>query len=129
MLSKSAVNPTLPVVDIKRARKFYEEKLGLKVIQEDPSQGLMLQCGKGTTIYLYQRAATKADHTVASFEVDNIEAEVNELKKKGVKFEDYDIPDMGIKTVNGIATMEGEKAAWFRDTEGNILALGQWTKK
>ena len=129
MLSSASVAPTLPVVDIKRARKFYEEKLGLKVLQEDDSPGLMLQCGKGTTIYLYQRTATKADHTVASFEVENIEAEVSALKKKGVKFEEYDMPDMGIKTVNGVAAMNGEKAAWFKDTEGNILALGQWTKK
>jgi catechol 2,3-dioxygenase-like lactoylglutathione lyase family enzyme len=129
MLSNAAVAPTLPVVDKKRARKFYVEKLGLKVIQEDPAPGLMLQCGKGTTVYLYQRTATRADHTVASFEVDDIEKEVNELKKKGVELEQYDIPAMGIKTVNGIAVMNGEKAAWFKDTEGNILALGQWNKR
>lgn len=129
MLADAAATATLPAVDIKRARKFYEEKLGLKVVQEDPAQGLMIQCGKNTNIYLYQRGATKADHTVVSFEVDDIETEVNELKRKGVKFEEYDIPDMGIKTVNGIATMNGEKMAWFKDTEGNILALGQWSQK
>jgi catechol 2,3-dioxygenase-like lactoylglutathione lyase family enzyme len=129
MLSNSVVAPTLPVVDLERARKFYEEKLGLKVVRDDPSPGLMLQGGKGTKIYLYQRSATKADHTVASFEVENIDAEVNELIKKGVRFEEYDMPDMGIKTINGIAVMNGEKAAWFKDTEGNILALGQWLNK
>ena len=125
MLTNSMVAPNLPAVDLKRARKFYEEKLGLKVVMEDPSTGIMLQAGQGTMMYVYQRAATKADHTVASFKVDNIEAEMKELKGKGVKFEDYDLPKMGIKTVNGIATMGNMKFSWFKDTEGNILSLAQ----
>jgi predicted enzyme related to lactoylglutathione lyase len=125
MLTNSMVAPSLPAVDIKRARKFYEEKLGLKVVMEDPSPGVMLQAGAGTMIYVYQRAATKADHTVASFKVDNIEAEVKELKNKGIKFEEYDMPKTGIKTINGIATMGTMKGAWFKDSEGNILALTQ----
>jgi catechol 2,3-dioxygenase-like lactoylglutathione lyase family enzyme len=123
MLSSVSVYPTLPVVDLKRARKFYEEKLGLKVIKEDPSPGLTLQAGNGTLLYLYQRGATKADHTVAGFTVKDVEAEVKQLKAKGVKFEEYNIPSMGIKTVNGIATMDSYKGAWFKDTEGNILGL------
>jgi predicted enzyme related to lactoylglutathione lyase len=125
MLNNAMVAPTLPAMDLKRARKFYEEKLGLKVVMEDPSPGIMLQCGQGTMMYVYQRAATKADHTVASFKVDDIEAEVKELKSKGIKFEEYNIPKMGIKTVNGIANMGNMKAAWFKDTEGNILSLNQ----
>jgi predicted enzyme related to lactoylglutathione lyase len=125
MLRNAMVAPTLPAVDIKRAKKFYVETLGLKVVQEDPSPGIMLQCGGETMIYIYQRAGTKADHTVAAFKVDNIEAEVTELKKKGVIFENYDLPQMGIKTVNGIASMGNMKSAWFKDTEGNILALNQ----
>jgi predicted enzyme related to lactoylglutathione lyase len=128
MLANSMVAPTLPAVDLKRARGFYEGKLGLKVVMEDPSPGIMIQAGKGTMLYVYQRAATKADHTVASFAVDDVEAEVKALKAKGVKFEDYDIPSMGIKTVNSIATMGKEKSAWFKDTEGNILALMQLPK-
>ena len=123
MLKSATVYPTLPVVDIKRARKFYEDKLGLKVIKEDPSPGLMLEAGKGTGIYLYQRGATKADHTVLDFHVADVEAEVKQLKAKGVKFEEYNIPSMGIKTVNGVATMDGMKAAWFKDTEGIILGI------
>ena len=128
MLANSMVAPTLPAVDIKRARRFYEDKLGLKVAVEDPSPGIMLQCGKGTMMYVYQRAATKADHTVAGFMVDDIEAEVRELKRKGVKFEEYDMPSMGLKTVNSIATMGKMKSAWFKDTEGNILAVTQMLK-
>src|SRR3989304_2372043 len=125
MLANAMVAPTLPAVDLKRARKFYEEKLGLKVVMEDPSPGLMLQCGKGTMLYIYQRGATKADHTVAGFNVDDVEKEVKELKAKGVVFEEYNIPSMGIKTVNGIATMGPIKSAWFKDTDGNILAISQ----
>ncbi|MEN8615331.1 VOC family protein [Dehalogenimonas sp. THU2] len=132
MLSNKAVYATLPAVEIKRARKFYEEKLGLKIAMEDPSPGFMVMAGEGTMFYVYQRAATKADHTVLEFKVDDIETEVKHLKDKGVKFEKYDIPSMGIKTVNGVATMgssnDQEKAAWFKDTEGNIIAIGQMSK-
>ena len=123
MLSKVALHPTLPAVDIKRARKFYEKKLGLKVIKTDPSPGITLEAGNGTTLYIYQREATKADHTVASFTVEDVEGQVSELRKKGIEFEDIDMPDMGIKTVNGVATMGEMKGAWFKDTEGNILAV------
>ncbi len=123
MLTNSMVAASMPAVDIKRARKFYEEKLGLKMVKEDPGPGMMFQAGGGTMLYLYQRAATKADHTAATFKVDNLEAEVKELKSKGVKFEEYNIPAMGLKTVNGIAKMGDMKAAWFKDTEGNILGL------
>ena len=123
MLSKAIVSPTLPAVDIKRARKFYEGTLGLKVVKEDPSPGITVEAGKGSRIYIYQRGATKADHTVAGFIVDDVEAEVKALKAKGVKFEEYNIPAMGIKTVNSIATMGDYKGAWFKDSEGNILAI------
>ena len=119
------IHPTLPVVDLERAKKFYEETLGLGVVWEDPSPGALLQAAEGTTIYIYQRAATKADHTAAGFTVKDVEATVKELRAKGVVFEDIDVP--GFKTVDGIATMttpKGEfKGAWFKDTEGNILAV------
>lgn len=121
MLGKASVHPTLPVVDLQRAKKFYQEKLGLKVIKEDPSPGAQLQAANGTSLYIYQRAATKADHTAAGFTVKDVDAEVKELRSKGVVFEEYDMPNL--KTVNGIATMDGVKAAWFKDTEGNILAI------
>ena len=123
MLSSASVSATLPAVDIKRARQFYEGTLGLKVVQEDPSPGLSLEAGNGTSIYVYQRAATKAEHTVAAFTVKDVEAEVKELRAKGVKFEEYDIPAMGLKTVNGIASSGGMKIAWFKDSEGNILGI------
>ena len=121
MLTNAPVHSTLPVVDLDRAKRFYEEKLGLKVIRTDPSPGAVLQAGQGTQLYIYQRAATKADHTAASFTVKDVEATVKELKTKGVVFEDIDTPSF--KTVDGIATMGELKGAWFKDTEGNILGV------
>jgi catechol 2,3-dioxygenase-like lactoylglutathione lyase family enzyme len=121
MLSKLALHPTLPAVDIKRARKFYENKLGLKVLRTDPSPGIYFEAGEGTTLYVYERGATKADHTVVSFTVENVEAEVSDLKDRGIVFEEYDIP--GMEWSDGIATMGDLKGAWFKDTEGNILSV------
>ncbi len=112
--------PTLPVVNLERAKKFYQEKLGLKLVREDPSPGAVLQAGS-SYIYLYQREQTKADHTEVAFTVDNIEASMKELRAKGIIFEEYDMP--GMKTVNGLFTMDGYKAAWFKATEGNTLAI------
>ena len=132
MLTNAKATATLPVVNIQRARKFYEEKLGLKPVLVNSAgtewPDVTYKCGGDTTLYLYQRAATKADHTVASFELKDVEKEVKELKAKGVVFEEYDMP--GLKTVNSIATWNLKdkgvyKAAWFKDTEGNILALNE----
>jgi len=129
MISNSKVTPTLPVVDLERARRFYRDTLGLKISAED-SMSVLFEAG-GCNLYLYKRAPTKADHTVASFEVDDVRKEVDELRRKGIKFEEYDIPEMGLKTVNGIATMRSEQfentSAWFKDTEGNILAVVHMT--
>jgi catechol 2,3-dioxygenase-like lactoylglutathione lyase family enzyme len=123
MLTNAPVHPTLIAIDVARAKAFYQEKLGLKLIKEDPSPGATLQAGDGTYIYIYQRDATKADHTVASFHVDDVETTVKELKAKGVVFEEIDMPSLGVKTVDGIATLGDMKGAWFKDTEGNILAV------
>jgi len=131
MIANAKISPTLPVVDLKRARKFYHETLGLKITMEDP-MGVMFEAGEGSGLYIYQRGPTKADHTVASFRVEKIEREVDGLRRKGIKFEEYDIPSMHLKTVSGIATWTGEeyetKSAWFKDTEGNVLGLVQMEK-
>jgi predicted enzyme related to lactoylglutathione lyase len=116
--------PTIPVVDLNRAKRFYETALGLKPAPtNNDNTSATFECGNGTSIELYQRAPSKADHTVATFEVSDIEEEVNMLREKGVNFEEYDMP--GIKTQNGIATQGSDKAAWFKDTEGNILCIHQ----
>ncbi len=127
MLSNAMVSATLPAIDIKRARKFYEEKLGLKVLAEDPTPGILLQAGHGSMLYIYQREPTERDHTLAAFYVENLEEEMNNLRYRGIEFEDYEFPGTGIKTVNGIAEMNWMKGAWFMDSEGNRLAIGDWS--
>jgi predicted enzyme related to lactoylglutathione lyase len=126
MLTNSPIRPTIPVVDLDRAKRFYETRLGLKPVpaNSDNTSGMAIfECGNGTRVELYQRGPSKADHTVATFEVSDIEEEVNILREKGVSFEEYDMP--GIKTQNGIATQGSVKAAWFKDSEGNILCIHQ----
>ena len=123
MLANAQLVTTIPVVDMERAKKFYEDKLDLKLC-ETSGQGIIFEAGEDTQIYLYKRDQTKADHTVASFLVEDVESEVKRLKDKGVVFEEYDTPQ--IKTIDSIAVSESYKSAWFKDTEGNILAI---TKK
>ena len=128
MLTNAGVRPTIPVINLERAKNFYGSKLGLKPVTDNrnivatPNTALF-DCGNGTSIELYQRNATKADHTVATFEVKNIENEVKNLKSNGVLFEEYDLP--GLKTKDGIAEQGPIKCAWFKDTEGNILCIHQ----
>jgi predicted enzyme related to lactoylglutathione lyase len=126
MLVNSPISPTIPVVDLNRAKRFYETTLSLKPVSANNDNNntagvAIFECGNSTRIELYQRGPSKADHTLATFEVSDIEEEVNILRGKGVKFEEYDMP--GIKTQNGIATQGSDKAAWFKDSEGNILCI------
>ena len=122
MLGSYPVSATMPAVDIKRATKFYTEVLGLKA-KELGEGAVLFEAGNGTQIFMYQRGATKAEHTAASFYVDDIDKVVDGLIAKGVTFEQYDMGDL--KTdARGIAAVGPSKAAWLKDTEGNILSLG-----
>ena len=121
MLANARVRAVLPVVDFKRARTFYKEKLGLQLFDEPGPGEAVYACGQGTQLALYQRdTGTKADHTVAEFRVNNVKDAVQALREKGVVFEQYPTTDE-----QGIATMGRIKAAWFKDTENNILAVVQ----
>ncbi len=125
MITDAPISPTIPVTDLQRAREFYEKKLGFAVVKELP-KGITFKAGKNTTFYIYKRGPSKADHTLASFTVEDVEATVDELTQKGIVFEHYDFP--GLKTnAKGIAVSEeeGEKGAWFKDPDGNILAVSQ----
>ena len=123
MLQNAPMYSYIPAKDVARARRFYEEKVGLKPKQEIAG-GVVYEFGKGTACFLYptQNAGT-SKASQAYWQVQDIEREVAELKKRGVQFEEYDLPKM--KTVNSIFTGGGAKAAWFKDSEGNILAVIQ----
>jgi catechol 2,3-dioxygenase-like lactoylglutathione lyase family enzyme len=123
-LSGASAAAVLPVEEYERAKEFWTDKVGMSVVDQPGQDGVgMLQAGNGTQVLLYQRERTKAEHTVLGFEVDDIEAVVADLKDHGVVFEEYDMP--GITTENGIAWMGDVGAAWFTDTEGNIVSINQ----
>jgi catechol 2,3-dioxygenase-like lactoylglutathione lyase family enzyme len=130
MLKDSNVATRLPAKDLARARRFYAEKLGLEPTEERPG-GLRYQCGNGNFALFQSAGAASGTHTQMGWEVADIEATVSELRMRGVVFEEYDQP--GLKTVNGIANIEGnypskgvgERAAWFKDSEGNLIGIGQ----
>jgi len=113
---------TIPAKDLEGTRRFYEDILKCEVVQERPGFGIMYRSGDSLFgLYPTQFAGT-AQHTLGGFAVDDVEAAVADLRARGVKFEQYDMP--GLKTdANGIAEMEGQKGAWFKDPEGNILAV------
>ena len=121
MLQKSPMYAYIPAKDVARARQFYEQKLGFTPGKELPG-GVSYEFAGGTACFLYltPNAGTSAA-SQAFWEVENIESEVAELRAKGVTFEDYGMPN----TVNQITTAGGAKAAWFKDSEGNIMAIIQ----
>jgi len=121
MLTNASVTTMLPVKDINRARAFYEGCLGLKAGNFKPDGKFEYSVG-GSTLALFPKPeGTKAEHTAISFRVQDIAASVVELKRAGVVFEDYDLP--GFKTVEHVCVLGSEKAAWFKDTEGNYLCI------
>ncbi len=113
----------LPAQDMERARKFYEQKLGLTPEEVAPDGGVLYKTGSTGFLVFPSMGKPSGDHTQVGLDVEDVAAAVSELKKSGVKFEEYDFP--GFKTKDGIAEMGGEKGAWFKDTEGNLLALGE----
>ncbi|MET0543767.1 MAG: VOC family protein [Variovorax sp.] len=122
MLSQAKVTAMLPVIDMNRARAFYEGKLGFRPEGPRDDGRYEYRLGDGVALALIPReGGTKAEHTALSFEVSDIAQRIRELQKAGVVFENYDLP--GLKTVEHVCVLGSEKAAWFRDTEGNYLCL------
>ena len=121
----------LPAQDLERARRFYAEKLGLEPVEERPG-GLRYRCGEGAFALFSSTGRPSGEHTQMGWQVTDLDAVVAELLRRGVVFEDVDVP--GLRTVDGIAEVEGnypsdggvgERAAWFRDSEGNLIGLGE----
>ena len=121
MLSDAAVTTMLPVQDMARARAFYEHRPGLTPGGFRPDGKFTYAVGGATLALFPKPEGTKADHTAISFRVADIAASIETMKRAGVVFEDYDFP--GLKTVEHVCVLGAEKAAWFLDTEGNILCL------
>jgi catechol 2,3-dioxygenase-like lactoylglutathione lyase family enzyme len=128
LLAGARVATRLPAQDLDRARAFYREKLGLEPVEERPG-GLLYRVASGTFALFSSTGAPSGTHTQMGFEVDDIEVAVAQLRARGVVFEEVDLPG----AVDGITTVEGnypskgtgERGAWFRDSEGNLLGIGQ----
>jgi catechol 2,3-dioxygenase-like lactoylglutathione lyase family enzyme len=130
VLANGRTATRLPAQDLDRARRFYSEKLGLEPAEERPG-GILYRCG-GSEFALFQSAGrSPGTFTQMGWEVDDIEATVRDLRERGVVFEDVDLP--GLRSNGGIAEIEGnypskgtgDRAVWFRDSEGNMLGVGQ----
>ncbi|HVS48507.1 MAG TPA: VOC family protein [Candidatus Dormibacteraeota bacterium] len=122
MLESSMIVATIPVTDLDRAKRFYSDTLGLKVLWENPAS-VRFSCGRGTELSIFRRAPSTADHTLAHFEVGDIEAVVRALEKRDVKFIDYG--EGPLQTTGHIAQIGPARGAWLRDPDGNILGLRQ----
>ncbi|WP_433332348.1 VOC family protein [Spirillospora sp. CA-294931] len=130
LLGAAAVATRLPAQDLERARRFYTEKLGLEVAEERPG-GLRFECGDGSFAVFQSTGASAGEFTQMAWSVGDLDAVVAELRGRGVEFEEIDVP--GFQTVDGIIEVEGnypskgraERAAWLRDSEGNLLGIGQ----
>ena len=112
--------------DISRAKDFYRDKLGMEPSESMEDDSVMYRCGNGTGFLIYQTEnAGTAKNTQMGWETDNLEREMEELRGRGIAFDEYDFP--GLKTENGVATSDWGKSAWFLDSEGNILNISQRT--
>jgi catechol 2,3-dioxygenase-like lactoylglutathione lyase family enzyme len=119
------IHTVLPAADLGRARAYYHDKLGLDPVTEEPGN-LMYDVGNGTGFEVYETAnAGTAQNTQMGWMTDDLDGEMSALRSHGVVFEEYDVP--GMKTENGVATMDDMRAAWFRDSEGNFLCITQRT--
>ncbi|GGR45390.1 catechol 2,3-dioxygenase-like lactoylglutathione lyase family enzyme [Nocardioides luteus] len=122
MLTDSRVMANIPAADLGRARRFYADTLGLEPTEENPG-GLLYTTKGGTSFHLYETEyAGRAGHTIAQFHVDDVRKEVDDLAAKGVSFEHFEMPGM---TWDGDVAALGESghAAWFKDSEDNVLCI------
>jgi catechol 2,3-dioxygenase-like lactoylglutathione lyase family enzyme len=122
MLADAAVTTILPIVEADRARSFYRDALGLEYLGANAEGQELFRLGTTGVLALMPKPdGEQAAHTVMSFEVTDIGSHIGELAGRGVTFEDYDLP--GLKTVDHVCVLGSERAAWFKDSEGNILCL------
>jgi catechol 2,3-dioxygenase-like lactoylglutathione lyase family enzyme len=124
MLDDAPIFASIPAKDIERARRWYEEKLGLTPIQDLGPNGLVYRTRKTNFVVYPTPYAGTGKHTLAGWVVPDIDATMKEMRDRGVTFEDYDGTN-GPKTENGVARADGGAAAWFKDSEDNVLNLNE----
>jgi predicted enzyme related to lactoylglutathione lyase len=124
MIKQGRAAAMLPAQDLERAKAFYRDKLGLTPTREgDPMGGALYELSGGTGFAVFLSSGkSSGTHTQLALEVQDLDATVKDLRARGLKFEEYDSP--GLKTKNGIAEVGGTKVAWFKDSEGNLVAIG-----
>lgn len=125
MVPNNRVSAVLCSTDLARSQEFYEDKVGLRLSAETIKNHLVFECGDGTTLLLYGRPSpNKADHTQVRFWSTDIAADVQELVARGVEFDHVEFGDL--KMVDHVLTSPGiGKSAWFKDPDGNTLAVFQ----
>lgn len=123
MLSNAPITTVLPVSDPSRAAAFYRDQLGLEDAGDLSDGTHMMRTAAGSLELMPVTDSVQRTHTALSFEVDDISTEITDLESRGVTFEDYDLPEL--KTIDHVAEMGPDKAAWFTDPDGNILCLHQ----
>ncbi len=124
--AKYPVGAVLRAEKLDRAKEFYTDVMGYTVDEQSVPGGLLLKAGEGSMLMVYERPGMPApENTTLGIPLPDADFDgcVEYLRSKGVKLEDYDIPEIGLKTENGVATMDGTKSAWFKDSEGNILNI------
>ena len=123
-LAHSGVALMLPVTDVDRATRFYEKSLGLELTGTNEEGSALFAVGSDAQLVLLPRPESRpSESTAMSFEVDDITTEIGDLEQRGVVFDDYDLPDL--RTVDHVCVMGAEKAAWYKDPDGNVLCLHQ----
>ncbi len=129
MLSDYPMGPTLPASDIPRARRFYQDVLGFRPIEVIGETGEVVYSSGGVSFFVYPSSSAGTNQgTAAAWRVPDLRAMVDALRERGVVFEEYDMDEL--KTDDAIAVMpDGTKVAWFKDSEGNILAMDQLSRE
>jgi catechol 2,3-dioxygenase-like lactoylglutathione lyase family enzyme len=122
MISAIMVVATVPVTDIEQAKAFYGGTLGLELLWENPVS-VRFRCGDSSEISVFKRPKTVTEHTLAHFEVTDLDTVVRDLEAKGVKFDDY--TEGPLVTTGHIAQLGPARAAWMHDPDGNTLGLRQ----
>lgn len=123
MLTDAEVVASIAVKDTEAAKGWFDKTLGMTP-ERDRADGVFYRCGNGSVFFIYQsNFAGSAQNTVAAWRVDDLDKEMEDLRSRGITFEEYDFP--GLKTENGVAQFEGGRGAWFKDPDGNTYAVTQ----